>query len=505
MAASSDAVSPGDSYQKIRLKNPGRSMTHLEVEMQPYRKILQIVIVLVFVLAAAGCDTLTGTPSQSLQASGIIEAVEVNVAPQVSGTVAEVYVQQGDTVKVGDALFRVQDDLLSAQRAQAQAAVDTAQANLDGAHKAFDTVQAGLNSAKAAADVARIQYEIQRNAAQAASQPARSQSWDQSTPGDFSLPVWYFQQTEQIAAAEAEVTSAQQALKTEQSNFQTVIQNASNADLQTAEQRLSDAQAAYLVAKDLSDRSIAQNSKTELESFVKENFDSAKAELLSAQKEYDQMLSTQTAKDVLEARARLAAAQERYQTAVDHYNSLLTGDQSLAVQAAKASLDQAQAGVNQAQAAVAQAQAGITQAEKALAQAQAGVQVIDTQAKLLTVNAAVSGVVMTRILQPGEVAQPGVTALTIGQLDQLTVKVYLPEDQYGKVKLNDTAQVAVNSYPGQFFDGAVTRISDQAEYTPRNVQTKEDRQTTVYAIDLSVKDPSGKLKPGMPADVNFNQ
>ena len=473
--------------------------------MQPYRKILQIVIILVFVLAAAGCATLTGTPSQALQASGIVEAVDVNVAPQVSGTVAEVYVRQGDPVKVGDALFRVQDDLLSAQRNQAQAAVDTAQANLDAAHKALDSAQAGLNSANAAADLARIQYEMQRNAAQAAAQPARVQAWDQSTPSDFSLPVWYFQQSEQIAAAEAEMNAAQEALKTEQSNFQAVTQKASNADLQAAEQRLSDAQAAYLVAKDLSDRSIAQNGKSELESFVKDAFDAAKAELLSAQKEYNQMLSTQSASDVLEARARLAAAQARYQTALDRYDSLLTGDQSLSVQAAKASLDQAQAGVNQAQAVVAQVQAGITQAEKAVAQAQAGVQVIDTQMSLLTVNAPVPGVVMTRIVQPGEVVQPGITALTVGQLDQLTVKVYLPEDQYGKVKLNDHAQIAVDSYPGEVFDGVVTRISDQAEYTPRNVQTKEDRQTTVYAIVLSVKDPAGKLKPGMPADVNFSQ
>jgi HlyD family secretion protein len=473
--------------------------------MQPYRKIVQAVIVFVFILTAAGCDALTGAPNQGLQASGIVEAVNVNVAPQVSGTVAKVYVRQGDSVKVGDVLFQIQDDLLSAQRNQAQAAVDTAQANLDGAHKALDSTQAGLNSAKAAADVARIQYEMQRNAAHTANQSNRIQAWDQSTPSDFSLPVWYFQQSEQISAAEAELNAAQQSLNTEQSNLQSVIQKSSNADLQAAEKRLSDAQAAYLVAKDLSDRRIAQNGKSELESFVKDAFDAAKAELLSAQKEYDQMLSTQSSKDVLEARARLAAAQERYQTALDHYDSLLTGDQSLAVQAAKASLDQAQAGVNQAQAAVAQAQAGITQAEKALAQAQAGVQVIDTQMKLLTVNAAIPGVVMTRIVQPGEIVQPGITALTIGQLDQLTVKVYLPEDQYGQVKLNDSAQVTVDSYPGQVFDGVVTRISDQAEYTPRNVQTKEDRQTTVYAVVLSVKDPAGKLKPGMPADVNFSQ
>jgi len=81
--------------------------------------------------------------------------------------------------------------------------------------------------------------------------------------------------------------------------------------------------------------------------------------------------------------------------------------------------------------------------------------------------------------------------------------VYVPEDTYGRVKLGQTAKMTVDSYPGVFFNASVVHIADQAEFTPRNVQTVEGRRTTVYAIKLDVPNPDGKLKPGMPADVSF--
>ncbi len=93
--------------------------------------------------------------------------------------------------------------------------------------------------------------------------------------------------------------------------------------------------------------------------------------------------------------------------------------------------------------------------------------------------------------------------MTIGDLDQLKITVYVPEDRYGEIQLGDQAQVTVDSFPGEAFDAIVVRIADRAEFTPRNVQTEEDRRTTVYAVELMVETPGGKLKPGMPADVIF--
>ena len=87
--------------------------------------------------------------------------------------------------------------------------------------------------------------------------------------------------------------------------------------------------------------------------------------------------------------------------------------------------------------------------------------------------------------------------MTIGQLDDLTVKVYVPESKYGQIDLGDIADLTTNSFPDEVFEATVIRIADKAEYTPRNVQTSEDRATTVYAIELSVDDPDGKPPSGV--------
>jgi RND family efflux transporter MFP subunit len=184
-------------------------------------------------------------------------------------------------------------------------------------------------------------------------------------------------------------------------------------------------------------------------------------------------------------------AQEQLAGARDYLAALQTGDNSLSVTAAQDAVKQAQAGREQAQAVVTEAEAQLT--------------LLDLQIDKLTVNAPVDGVVLTRSVQPGEVIQAGMTTMTIAKLDILKVTVYISEDRYGEVKLGDSASLSVDSFPGETFSANVTRIADQAEYTPRNVQTKEERQTTVYAVELSVENPDGKLKPGMPVDVTFGE
>jgi multidrug resistance efflux pump len=136
--------------------------------------------------------------------------------------------------------------------------------------------------------------------------------------------------------------------------------------------------------------------------------------------------------------------------------------------------------------------------------AQSNIKMIQIQMELLIIKAPVDGVVMTKSIEIGEIIQAGQSAMMVGQIDSLTITVYIPEDRYGQINLGDKAALTVDSFPDDSFEGTVTRIADQAEYTPRNVQTKEERQTTVFAIELSVVDPDGKLKPGMPIDVRFD-
>ena len=113
----------------------------------------------------------------------------------------------------------------------------------------------------------------------------------------------------------------------------------------------------------------------------------------------------------------------------------------------------------------------------------------------------IDGVVLERLVEPDEFAAPGRTVMVVAPLDALTLKIYVPENRYGQVALGQVFPVTVDSFPGQSFMGKVNFISSQAEFTPRNVQTRDSRQTTVYAVKLALEPSGGKLKPGMPADV----
>jgi len=144
-------------------------------------------------------------------------------------------------------------------------------------------------------------------------------------------------------------------------------------------------------------------------------------------------------------------------------------------------------------------------ADAALLQGQAELDLIDVQVKKLTVVSPIDGVVLNQIVEVGEVVQVGTPVMTVGRLSTLKITVYLPEDRYGEIMLGQEARVTVDSFPGQEFPATVVYIADQAEYTPRNVQTVEGRRNTVFAIELKIENADGKLKPGMPADVDFEK
>jgi len=119
------------------------------------------------------------------------------------------------------------------------------------------------------------------------------------------------------------------------------------------------------------------------------------------------------------------------------------------------------------------------------------------------VSSPIDGVVLERLVEPDEYAAPGSTVMVVASLDALTLTIYVPENLYGQFFLGQAYPVTVDSFPGQTFSGTVSFIASQAEFTPKNVQTIDSRQTTVYAIKLNLDPSDGMLKPGMPADVHF--
>jgi HlyD family secretion protein len=488
--------------------------------MKNRRTAVIALIVLVGVLVGGyyGVRAMSGGANGALKASGTIEATTVNVSPELAGKVQQVLVQEGQSVQAGQVLLRLDDTLLRAQRAAAAAGLAAAQT-------AAQTAQAGLASAQA-------QYTLAQTQARAQGRATRLADWTGKTPDYFNQPKWYFTQEEQLASAQAEVAAAQAGMTAAEGQLEQVVGEVQNSEFVAAEQRLAQARQAYLVALQVQAEgqavgaglspdqldlnamkiqipcfetpkgqvcapgyrvrsAIARNlpDQVQLNDAAQRAYDAASAELSAAQAGYDGLLSTGQAQAVLKARAGLAVANERYQVAQERLSGLQTGDESPQVALAAAGLAQAK---NAAQ-----------QAQDGVGQAQANLELLDAQLGKLEVRSPLAGVVLTRNVEPGEYVAPGGTALTVGQLSELTITVYVPEDRYGQIHLGQGAAVSVDSFPEDTFAGQVSYISDQAEFTPRNVQTVEGRSSTVYAIKLTVADPGGQLKPGMPADVTF--
>ena len=432
--------------------------------MNHKRPPLPAIVLLLLVVVLGGYFIITQTINKNngkLSASGTIEASQVNVASEIAGKVTEVLAEEGQSVLMNDLLLRLDPSLLTAQQAVAAAQAETARA-------ALATAQAN--------------YDLAAQNALAQQQATTAKDWRLSAPDDFNQPAWYFAQPEQLTSAQTEVEAAKSALEAAQAELTKVITGLNNADLIKAEQRLANARAAYVVADTVKTNADYAADGGVLQKAADEAYNAALDELRAAQDAYNELLDTQATKDVENARGAVIVAQQRYDAAYARFVSLQTGLNSPSVVLAQKALDQARS---------------------ALAQAEANLALLDTQIAKLTVSAPIDSVVLTRNIEPGEFVQPGATAFVLGKLNDLTITVYVPEDKYGEISLGKQAEVSVDSFPGIAFAALVIQIADKAEFTPRNIQTVEGRSSTVFAIKLSVSDPDGKLKPGMPADVVF--
>jgi HlyD family secretion protein len=139
-----------------------------------------------------------------------------------------------------------------------------------------------------------------------------------------------------------------------------------------------------------------------------------------------------------------------------------------------------------------------------LGEAQAALDAIDARLGKTTLTAPFAGRVTVRHKEPGEIAAVGAPVITLQNPQDRWVRIYIPEDRLGAVHLGGTATILSDTYPGKRYPGRIDYISDQAEFTPKNVQTKEERVRLVYAVKVRVTDDPGfELKPGMPVDVEI--
>ena len=414
--------------------------------------------------------------SGNLSASGTIEATEVTLAPELAGKVLEVLVAEGDSVQAGQILMRFDDTLLQAQLEQAQAALAQAQAN-------YDLIASGLTKEQRQASIAAAQLEL-LNAKKA-------------------LQSLYDNAGLMAAAALKEISMAEKAIDAASDRLSTLEEGAAQADIDAA-------RATVTLLKDQLDK--AREDYAPYEKKPEDNL--TRAALLSkvsaAQKAYDSavarlnnLLADANQLDLHNTEADLAVAQAQLADARRRSEIFKNGPDPADVALAEASITLAEAHVAVARADPSAEQLALAQAQ--VDSAHAALAVIQTQLDKTTIEAPSDGIILTRAVEPGEVASTGAPLLTLARLDALTLTIYLPEDRYGAVALGQTVSVTVDSFPGQTFMAKVVHIADAAEFTPRNVQTAEGRRTTVFAIKLTIDNPEGKLKPGMPADVAFGE
>jgi HlyD family secretion protein len=441
------------------------------------RRIAPILILIAIVAAAVWYFTMGqgGGSNGALAASGTIEGTQVVVAPEIGGRVREVLVQEGDVVQAGQALVRFDDTLLQAQLSQAQAALQQAQANYDLAARGPTPEQRQLSIASAQAELLSANQALQALHDNAALNQAQLQ--------------------QSIATTDQSRDKAQQYLDNISTNANSTDIEAAWASVVIAQNKLKNAQEDFdpYANKDQSNlaRAVLQ------------------AQLAAAQKQYDSaverynnLVGTANQYDLAVAQANVVMAEAKLADSKRQYAQLESGIDPDSLAAAQARVKTAEANLAVAQAAPSAEQLAVAQAQVEVAQG--ALKVIQAQIAKLVISAPINAIVDTRSAEPGEVMVAGTPLFTLVKLDDLKITVYVPEDRYGTINLGQTARVMVDSFPGETFEAKVVRIADQAEFTPRNVQTETGRRTTVFAVDLALTNPQGKLKPGMPADVDFN-
>ena len=360
------------------------------------------------------------------------------VSTETGGRVQEVLVSEGQRVSRGQELIRLDTTLLEHQIAEAEAALAAARAQLD-------QVRAGPRPEEVAAAKAKLAQAVaQRDGARKAWEDARALL---ENPQELDDQI--DQARNAVALAKAGVERAK-------------------AELHAAKVKRDG------YPNPSAEYAIAQHEVRAAEAALR----AAEARYAGAQATLKRLLAIR--ENPLELQAQVNQAHMAYEQA------------QAAVEAAQAALDALLAGSAPEEVAVAEAQ---------VHQAEAALEALRVQRDKMTLRSPVEGLVASQAIHAGEIAQPGATLLTLADLDQVTVRIFVPETQIGWVHVGQAAQVQVDAFPGRTFEGQVVFIAPEAEFTPKNVQTKEQRVNLVFAVKIALPNPDHALKPGMPADV----
>ena len=204
------------------------------------------------------------------------------------------------------------------------------------------------------------------------------------------------------------------------------------------------------------------------------------------------------------ARTSAEAARAAYEAALERYKLVKAGPRDEVVLEGKANLAGSSAGLVAAEAGrkeVEKLKLDLLALQAQRDQAKAALAIAEEDVKKSRLYSPFDGFVTVKDVEEGEYVQAGTPVITVADLDEVWVKTYVPETQLGRVYLGQKAEVISDTFPGKTYPGTVTFISPEAEFTPKNVQTKEERVKLVYRIKVTLQNPKQELKPGMPVDV----
>jgi HlyD family secretion protein len=398
-------------------------------------------------------------PNTVIQASGIIEATEVKVSSKVPGRIVEIAVKEGMEVRAGQVIARLDSKEVDAQVSQATAAGEAARARLAQAEAALRQARAQVDAAVANAEAALLTARARVPQAVAALELAQRQV------------------AEQVRESEARLAGAQASLQAALAG-----QEVARANLEKARQDFARAEA--LAAQGAIAAQQVDAARTAVE-VARAQFEAARHQVVAAREA------------VRQAQAALALAR--------------AGASQIEIR--RRDVQVAEAQVQQAMAALASARAGyetvrlraqeVEAARAQVVQAEANLRYLLAQRENLTIRAPLAGLVLARSVEEGEVVNAGTPIVTIADIRRVWIRLFIPEEQLARVKVGQPVRVFVDAFPGRPFQGRVTEVSSRAEFTPANIQTKEERVKLVFAVRVSLDNPEGLLKPGMFADAEI--
>lgn len=384
------------------------------------KRLIVIVALAALGIAAALAFRSRNRADGGIRISGNIELTQVNMAFKISGRLIERAVDEGDVVRKGMLVARLDQDQLLRQREREQAALMQARSLL---------TQAGTT---------------------------------------------------------VEWTRESQASDLEQRR----------ADLSQAQARLRELEAGSRPQEIQEATAAVQAARAETERTRK---DWERAQVLYKQDDISASQFDQYRKNAETAAAALRQAEERLAM-------IKEGPRKEQIEAARAQVSRAAASVKWADA----QRLDITRKEQEIParradidRQRAQVALIDSQLADTEIRSPIDGVVLVKAANVGEILAPGTTVVTIGDIDHPWLRGYINERDLGRVKLGTKAKITTDSYPGKVYWGRVSFIASEAEFTPKQIQTSEERLKLVYRIKIDVDNPQRELKSNMPADAEI--